>query len=325
MDTRLTRKKISSTSIFFESMPYQLNPETGYIDYDRLEQNAGLFRPNLLISGASAYPREWEYDRMRKIADKHSAYLICDMAHVSGLVAAKVVESPFKYCDVVSTTTHKTLRGPRAGLIFFRRGPKKNEKGEAIEGQTYDLENRVNFAVFPSCQGGPHQNAIAAIATALLQVNSPEFKEYAENVIKNAKKLASELLKRNYQLVTGGTDNHLILWDLRPLGLTGSKMEKVMELSSISANKNAVYGDSSALSPGGVRIGLSSVTTRGFVEADVEKLADFLDRTIKIALKIQEKSGKLMKNFLPALDGDEDIKVLKSEVEAFVSKFPLPE
>jgi len=156
-------------------------------------------------------------------------------------------------------------------------------------------------------------------------VNSPEFKEYAENVIKNAKKLASELLKRNYQLVTGGTDNHLILWDLRPLGLTGSKMEKVMELSSISANKNAVYGDSSALSPGGVRIGLSSVTTRGFVEADVEKLADFLDRTIKIALKIQEKSGKLMKNFLPALDGDEDIKVLKSEVEAFVSKFPLPE
>jgi len=319
------KKKISATSIFFESMPYQINSTTGYIDYDRLEQNAGLFRPNMIISGASAYPREWDYARMRKIADRHGAYLICDMAHFSGLVAAKVVDSPFKYCDVVTTTTHKTLRGPRAGLIFFRRGPKKNEKGEPIEGQVYDLENRINFAVFPSCQGGPHENAIAAIATALHQVNTPEFKEYAANILKNAKKLAEELLKRNYQLVTGGTDNHLILWDLRPLGLTGSKMEKVMELASISANKNAVYGDSSALAPGGIRIGLSSVTTRGFVDSDIEKLAEFLDRTVKIALRIQEKAGKLIKNFFPALENDEEIKALRREVEDFVSKFPLPE
>ncbi|KAJ2021783.1 glycine hydroxymethyltransferase shm1, partial [Coemansia sp. S610] len=161
------KKKISSSSIYFQSMPYRVDMETGIIDYDRLEENAQLFRPQLLICGASAYPRDWDYARMRKIADNHSAYLLCDMAHISGLVAAGEQESPFKYCDIVTTTTHKTLRGPRAGLIFYRKREGEDKKES--------LEARVNQAVFPSCQGGPHNNTIAGIAVALKQANTPEF------------------------------------------------------------------------------------------------------------------------------------------------------
>lgn len=211
-----SKKKISSSSIYFESMPYQVNPETGLIDYDRLEENSNLFRPKLIICGASAYARDWEYAKLRKIADKHGAYLMADIAHISGLVAGQEANNPFELCDVVTTTTHKTLRGPRAGLIFFR---KKDE-----------LENRVNNAVFPSCQGGPHNNTIAAVAVALKHAASPEFKQYAKQVRANAKALGEALVNYEYKLVTGGTDNHLILWDLRPLKLTGSKVEKICDM-----------------------------------------------------------------------------------------------
>lgn len=211
-----SKRKISSSSIYFESMPYQVNPGTGLIDYDRLEENASLFRPKLIICGASAYARDWEYAKLRKIADIHGAYLMADIAHIGGLVAGQEANNPFELCDVVTTTTHKTLRGPRAGLIFFR---KKN-----------DLENRVNNAVFPSCQGGPHNNTIAAVAVALKHAATPEFKQYAKQVRANAKALGEALIKYEYKLVTGGTDNHLILWDLRPLKLTGSKVEKICDM-----------------------------------------------------------------------------------------------
>lgn len=209
------KKKISSTSIFFESMPYQVRPSDGLIDMDQLEANARLFHPRLIICGGSAYPREWDYARFRAIADEVGAMLMCDMAHISGLVAAAAVDSPFKYADLVTTTTHKTLRGPRAGLIFFRKA----------------LQDRINFAVFPGCQGGPHNNTIAAVAVALKQAASPEFKEYALAVKENASKLAEELAALGYTICTGGTDNHLILWDLRPQGLGGSKMERVCEMA----------------------------------------------------------------------------------------------
>jgi glycine hydroxymethyltransferase len=212
-----SKKKISSSSIYFESMPYRVNPETGIIDYVRLEENATLFRPKLIICGASAYARDWEYDKLRKIADQHGAYLMADIAHISGLVAGQEANNPFELCDVVTTTTHKTLRGPRAGLIFFRK--KKD-----------DLENRVNNAVFPSCQGGPHNNTIAAVAVALKQAASPEFKQYAKQVRANAKALGEALISYGYKLATGGTDNHLILWDMRPLKLTGSKVEKICDM-----------------------------------------------------------------------------------------------
>lgn len=216
------KKKISSSAIYFESFPYQVDMNTGYLDYDKLEQNASLYRPKLVICGASAYPREWDYARLRKIADASGAYLMADIAHISGLVAKQEAENPFEYCDVVTTTTHKTLRGPRAGLIFFKLGEKGTREGE--------LEGKVNFAVFPSNQGGPHNNTIAAVAVALKQVASPEFKLYAKQVRANAKALGEALVARGYKLVTDGTDNHLVLWDLRPITLTGSKMEKICDL-----------------------------------------------------------------------------------------------
>lgn len=312
------KKKISATSIFFESMPYRVSVKTGYIDYDHLEENAALFRPKLLICGASAYPREWDYTRLRKIADTHGAYLLCDMAHISGLVAAGEAESPFKYCDVVTTTTHKTLRGPRAGLIFY----KKNRKDK--EGVADDIETRINNAVFPSCQGGPHENTIAAVAVALKEAATPEFKEYASQVRKNAKALGEALVAKGYTLVTGGTDNHLVLWDLRPQGLTGSKLEKACDLASITINKNAVIGDTSAAAPGGVRLGASALTTRGLKEKDFQHIADLLERVVKISASSQEKAGKKLVDWVAHVEKSAELAEVKKEVEEFAQKFSFP-
>eukprot|EP01098_Paradermamoeba_levis_P002871 TRINITY_DN1364_c0_g1_i4.p1 TRINITY_DN1364_c0_g1~~TRINITY_DN1364_c0_g1_i4.p1 ORF type:complete len:481 (-),score=185.04 TRINITY_DN1364_c0_g1_i4:35-1402(-) len=316
------KKKISATSIYFESMPYQLDSKTGLIDYDRLEENAALFRPKLLIAGASAYPRDWDYARMRKIADRNGAYLLCDMAHISGIVAARECNNPFDYCDVVTTTTHKTLRGPRAGVIFFRKGKRKDAQGN--ETGDYELEKRINEAVFPSCQGGPHMNSIAGIAVALKEAATPEFKEYIIQVKKNAVRLGEELKKRGYSMVTGGTENHLLLWDVRPQGLTGSKLEKLFDQVNITVNKNAVYGDRNALAPGGIRLGAPALTSRGFKEDDFAQIAEFLHRGTQIALQIQEKSGKLLKDFVVALHDHPELKQLRTDVEAFAKKFPMP-
>ncbi|KAI8066767.1 serine hydroxymethyltransferase [Gongronella butleri] len=307
------KKKISSSSIYFASMPYQVDAATGLIDYKRLEENAALFRPKLLICGASAYPAEWEYDTMRKVADQHGAYLMCDMAHISGLIAGQEALSPFDFCDIVTTTTHKTLRGPRAGLIFFRR-----DKGDG-------LEARVNQAVFPSCQGGPHNNTIAAIAVALKQAGSPEFKDYARQVRANAKKLAEVLTGHGYRLSTGSTVNHLILWDLKPQGLTGSKIERICDMVHITINKNSIAGDKSAVTPGGVRLGSSALTSRSLKEDDFVKVGEYLHRTVQIASKVQAACGsKLMKDFVKALEGNEEIAQLKAEVIEFARSFPMP-
>ncbi|CAI2180048.1 12748_t:CDS:2 [Funneliformis geosporum] len=293
-----SKKKISSSSIYFESMPYQVSSENGYIDYVRLEENANLFRPKLIICGASAYARDWDYAKLRKIADQHGAYLMADIAHTSGLVAGKEVNNPFELCDVVTTTTHKTLRGPRAGMIFFR---KKN-----------DLETRVNNAVFPSCQGGPHNNTISAIAVALKQAASPEFQQYAKQVCANAKALGEALISHGYKLVTGGTDTHLVLLDLRPVKLTGSKVEKICDMVNITINKNSIPGDVNMLAPGGVRLGTSALTSRSFKEQDFVKVAEYLHRS------------KMMKDFVLACQDNEDISNLKNEVETFSTSFPMP-
>jgi len=314
------KKKISATSIYFESMPYQVS-SSGLIDYDTLEKNAALFRPKLIIAGASSYPREWDYKRMREIADKVGAYFMCDMAHISGLVAAQVVASPFEYCDVVTSTTHKTLRGPRSGLIFFRRGKRIVAGKEVGE---YDLEEPINFAVFPSCQGGPHENVIAGVAVALKEAATPEFKEYASQIKKNAARLGEELKKRGYVLATGGTDNHLVLWDLKTSDLNGNKMEKLFEHVSISVNKNAIFGDTSAITPSGVRLGVPALTTRGLKEEDFVHVAEFLHRGVQIAARVQAKTGRLLKDFVAALEGNEEIVQLKHDVEVFSRKFPLP-
>jgi len=314
------KKKISATSIYFESMPYQVS-SSGLIDYDTLEKNAALFRPKLIIAGASSYPREWDYKRMREIADKVGAYFMCDMAHISGLVAAQVVASPFDYCDIVTSTTHKTLRGPRSGLIFFRRG-KRIVAGKEVG--DYDLEEPINFAVFPSCQGGPHENVIAGVAVALREAATPEFKEYASQIKKNAARLGEELKKRGYVLATGGTDNHLVLWDLKTSDLNGNKMEKLFEHVSISVNKNAIFGDTSAITPSGVRLGVPALTTRGLKEEDFVHVAEFLHRGVQIAARVQAKTGRLLKDFVAALEGNEEIVQLKHDVEVFSRKFPLP-
>lgn len=319
------KKKISATSIYFESMPYQVDKQTGKIDYDRLEENARLFRPNLIIVGASAYPFDYDYKRFRSIADEHGAYLLCDMAHYSGLVATQQCNNPFEYCDIVTTTTHKTLRGPRAGLIFFRKGNVIDFKtGKKSEDLKYDLESRINFAVFPSIQGGPHENTIAAIAVALKEAMTDEFKQYISQVKKNAKKLAEELQKLGHSIVGNGTENHLLLWDLRKHGLTGSKMEKLFDEVNITVNKNAIFGDVSAMSPGGVRLGTPALTSRGLKEEDFVTVASFLNEGVEIAKEIQEKYGKKLSDFEKGLKDNEKLKEFRERVIQFASKFPMP-
>ncbi|KAH9624869.1 hypothetical protein KSS87_002567 [Heliosperma pusillum] len=321
-------RKVSGASIFFESLPYKVNPQTGYVDYDKLEEKALDFRPKILICGGSSYPRDWDYVRLRQIADKCGAILMCDMAQISGLIAAKECASPFEYCDIVTSTTHKSLRGPRGGIIFFRKGKKPKKRGllmnSSEEPDTYDFEEKINFAVFPALQGGPHNNHIAALATALKQVGTSEYKVYMQQVKRNAQALASALVRRKCKLVTGGTDNHMLLWDLRPLGLTGKNFEKVCETCHMTLNKVALFGDNGTITPGGVRIGTPAMTSRGCVEADFEVIADFLIRAAQITSLIQREYGKLQKCFLKGLENNKDIVELRTRVEAFGSQFALP-
>ena len=303
------KKKVSATSIFFESLPYSIK-EDGYIDYDELEKLARLFKPNLIICGYSAYPRDLDYERFRSIANMNNSILLCDMAHFSGLVATQEMKNPFEYCDVVTTTTHKTLRGPRAGMIFFKK----------------EYEDKINGAVFPGLQGGPHEHQIAAIATQLLQVQTPDFKKYIQQVKKNAKSLANTLINYGYNVTTNGTDNHLILVNLRDHNVTGSKVEKVCELVNISINKNSVFGDTSALSPGGIRLGTSPLTSRNFNEKDFEKVGLYIHLCIQQAIHVQNKTSKKMKDFLLGLKDkniQEELNIIKKEVNDFAKKFPL--
>uniref|UniRef100_A0A8C2JWK7 glycine hydroxymethyltransferase n=1 Tax=Cyprinus carpio TaxID=7962 RepID=A0A8C2JWK7_CYPCA len=300
-------------------------PESGLIDYDQMELTARLFRPKLIIAGTSAYARLIDYSRIKKLCTELNAYMLADMAHISGLVAGKAIPSPFKHADLVTTTTHKSLRGSRAGLIFYRKGVRSlDKKGKEV---MYDLEEKVNFSVFPSLQGGPHNHAIAGVAVALKQATTPMFREYIAQVLKNSKAMAEALLKKGYTLVSGGTDNHLVLVDLRPQGMDGARAERVLELLSITANKNTCPGDKSALTPGGLRLGSPALTSRQFKEADFQQVVDFFDQGIKISLDVKKKTKKLsdFKSFL--LEDSETasrIADLRRRVEAFARPFPMP-
>lgn len=334
-------KKISMISKYFETLPYRLDERTGLIDYDKLHELATLYRPKLIIAGTSAYSRLINYERMRAIADDVGAYLLSDMAHISGLVAGDAIPSPFPYSDIVTTTTHKSLRGPRGAMIFFRKGVRKvNKKGEK---EMYDLEGPINSSVFPGHQGGPHNHTITALAVALHQAQSPDFKEYQKVVIANAKSLSEKLGHGGsgglgYEVVSGGTDNHLVLVDLKSKGVDGARVERVLELCGVAANKNTVPGDRSALKPGGLRMGSPAMTTRGFQPDDFARVAEIVDRAVSITLKVDkaarsdaESKGKknpsTVKSFLEYLKNGKDVPeilALRKEVEGWVGTFPEP-
>ncbi|GMI81406.1 serine hydroxymethyltransferase 3, SERINE HYDROXYMETHYLTRANSFERASE 3 [Hibiscus trionum] len=315
------KRRVSGTSIYFESMPYRLDESTGLVDYDMLETTATLFRPKLIIAGASAYPRDFDYPRMRKIADAVGAFLMMDMAHISGLVAASVVADPFEYCDIVTTTTHKSLRGPRGGMIFFKKDP--------IHG--VDLESAINNAVFPGLQGGPHNHTIGGLAVCLKHAQSPEFKAYQNQVVSNCRALANRLVELGYTVVSGGSDNHLVLVDLRPLGVDGARVEKILDMASITLNKNSVPGDKSALVPGGIRIGSPAMTTRGFKEKEFVAIADFIHEGVQITIdakglvsgssKLQEFLKFVASSEFPLID---KVSNLRSRVEELTTQFPIP-
>jgi glycine hydroxymethyltransferase len=323
-------KKISAVSKYFESMPYRLDEETGTIDYDAMERSAELFRPKLIVAGASAYSRLIDYERIRQIADKVGAYVLADMAHISGLVAAEVIPSCFPWADVVTTTTHKSLRGPRGAMIFYRKGQrgiiqKGKKKGTPI---MYDIEDKINFAVFPGLQGGPHNHTIGALSTCLKQVNTPEFVEYQKQVLKNCASMAKRLNELGYNLVSGGTDNHLVLVDLKSSRkIDGARVERILELACIASNKNTIPGDTSALTPGGIRMGAPALSSRGFMEQDFEKVAEFFDRAVAIAVKLKKtEQGKKLKGFRemcavgPSVDPE--LEVLRKDVMEFACTFP---
>lgn len=336
-------KKISAISKYFETLPYRLDEKTGLIDYNKLEELAMLYRPKLIVAGTSAYSRLLDYARFREIADRTGAYLFSDMAHISGLVAAGVVPSPFKYSDVVTTTTHKSLRGPRGAMIFYRKGVRSVNKKTGKE-TMYDLEDKINSSVFPGHQGGPHNHTITALAVALKQAQSPEFKAYQEQVLVNAQALAKRLGDSKekgglgYSIVSGGTDNHLVLVDLKPQGVDGARVERILELVGVASNKNTVPGDMSALKPGGLRMGTPAMTTRGFQPEDFNRVADIVNRAVMItqrldkqALEAQTAKGRKnpgsVKAFLEWLgDGSDQSEIvqLRSEVEEWVGTFALP-
>lgn len=320
-------KKISMVSRYFESMPYRLDEGTGTIDYDAMERSAELFRPKMIVAGASAYSRLIDYGRIREIADGVGAYVLSDMAHISGLVSAGVIPSCFPHSDVVTTTTHKSLRGPRGAMIFYRKGQRgTDKKGVPI---MYDIEERINFAVFPGLQGGPHNHTIGALATCLKQAATPEFVEYQKQVLANASALAGRLTELGYELVSGGTDNHLVLIDVKKSRkIDGARVERILELACVASNKNTVPGDRSALMPGGIRMGTPALTSRGFGEADFVRVANLFDRAVGIAVRLKAtERGKKLRGFRemcaemgPAVDLD--LVALRSEVCEFAESFP---
>ncbi|OJJ60698.1 hypothetical protein ASPSYDRAFT_146314 [Aspergillus sydowii CBS 593.65] len=321
-------RKISAVSTYFETFPYRVNLETGIIDYDTLEANAELYRPKCLVAGTSAYCRLIDYARMRKIADKVGAYLIVDMAHISGLIAAGVIPSPFEYADVVTTTTHKSLRGPRGAMIFFRKGV-RNTDPKTGKDIMYDLEGPINFSVFPGHQGGPHNHTITALSVALKYAATPEFKQYQEQVIKNAKALEEEFKVMGHKLVSDGTDSHMVLLDLRPKSLDGARVEAVLEQINIACNKNSIPGDKSALTPCGIRIGAPAMTSRGMSADDFKRIAHYIDQSINICKSVQAelpKEANKLKDFKAKVASETvpEILNLRKEVAQWASSFPLP-
>ncbi len=299
---------VNTSGIIYRPVGYNVNKETGRVDYDEMEELALAHKPKLIVGGGSAYSREWDYARMRQIADKVGALLMIDMAHPAGLIAAGLLENPVKYAHIVTSTTHKTLRGPRGGIILMGKDfenpwGKKNNKGVVRM-----MSELLNSAVFPGIQGGPLEHVIAAKAVAFGEALQPAFKEWAKQVKLNAKVLADELMKRGFHIVSGGTDNHSMLVDLRSKypDLTGKVAEKALVAADITVNKNMVPFDSrSAFQTSGIRLGTPAITTRGAKEDLMVKIAEFIERVLN------------------APEDESVITQVRQEVNAIMADYPL--
>jgi len=283
---------VSLTSRFFKSVPYTVDPKTGRLDFNRIEELAKKNRPNLIISGATAYPREIDFEIFGQIAKKVDAYHVSDIAHIAGLVVAGIHKSPIPYADIVSTTTHKTLRGARGGMLLCKK----------------EHADKVDRSVFPGLQGGPHMHSLTAIAVALAEADTPEFVAYAKQIVKNSKAFAAKLLEHGFNLVTGGTDNHLILIDLRNKNVPGKKLAKALDRAGIVTNYNTVPSDPAPPgNPSGLRIGTPAITTRGMKEKDCEQIARLINKVVE------------------NIDNESVIEEVGKEALLLCSQFPVPE
>lgn len=274
---------VNTSGIIYKPVGYNLNKETGRVDYDEMERLAHEHKPKMIIGGGSAYSREWDYKRMREIADSVGAILMIDMAHPAGLIAAGLLDNPVKYAHIVTSTTHKTLRGPRGGIILMGKDFENPWGKKTPKGEVKMMSQLLNSAVFPGIQGGPLEHVIAAKAVAFGEALTPAFKEWAMLVKKNASVLAGELIRRGFNIVSGGTDNHSMLVDLRSKypELTGKVAERVLVAADITVNKNMVPFDSrSAFQTSGIRLGTPAITTRGAKEDMMLKIADFIERVL---------------------------------------------
>ena len=299
---------VNTSGILYKAVGYKLNEETGRIDYDEMERLALECKPKLIVGGASAYSREWDYARMRAIADKVGALLMIDMAHTAGLIAAGLLDNPVKYAHIVTSTTHKTLSGPRGGVILMGKDFENPWGIKTPKGEVKKMSAMINSAVFPGIQGGPLEHVIAAKAVAFGEALDPSYKVYQTQVQKNAQAMAAAFLKRGYKVVSGGTDNHLMLIDLRTKfpELTGKQAEKVLVRADITTNKNMVPFDSrSPFQTSGIRVGTPAITTRGLKEEQMELIVDMIDRV------------------LSDIENEANIAAVRKEVNELMAQYPL--
>lgn len=290
--------QVNFSGKIYRAVQYEVEPATGLLDYEKVRQLAKKEKPKLIWAGATAYPRIFDWQKFGQIAEEVGAYLATDIAHYAGLIAGGVYPSPVPWAHIITTTTHKTLRGPRGAMIMVT--PKGLTKDP-------DLPKKIDRAVFPGLQGGPHDHQTAAIAVCLKEASSPAFKRYAQQIIKNAQVLADELIKGGFKLVSGGTDNHLILIDLTNKGLKGGKVQEALEQAGIFVNKNTVPGEQgSAFDPSGIRLGTPAVTTRGMKEEEMRKIAHWLYEVIS------------------NIDNPKVVRAVGEQVSQFARKFPVP-
>lgn len=298
--------RVNTSGILYNPIGYNLNRETGRVDYDEMERLALEHKPKMIIGGGSAYSREWDYKRMREIADKVGAIFMVDMAHPAGLIAAGLLDNPVKYAHIVTSTTHKTLRGPRGGIILMGKDFENPWGLKTPKGVTKMMSQLLNSAVFPGIQGGPLEHVIAAKAVAFGEALQPEFKEYALQVKKNAACLADELMKRGFTIVSGGTDNHSMLVDLRSKypELTGKVAENALVAADITVNKNMVPFDSrSAFQTSGIRLGTPAITTRGAKEDLMVEIAEMIEEVLnapedeKVIASVRQRVNETMKQY----------------------------